>query len=147
MKIVVQVNRWIVPRTSVSNWVRISLFFFSLLGRCWRGEMSFVVINKISEERGCIDDLMKLLNLANRSSRPRTSSSSSSSSSGSEENERGLTSVSSDDQCQKLGSYSNGMLLCKCTTHLCNSASEQTFSLLLLLLLCFISFLPRRTFD
>jgi len=74
--------------------------------------MLFLVINKVTEERGCLDDLIKLLNFQNKDSRTLN-------------NENGLTSGSSNDQCHKLGPYGNGMSLCKCTNNLCNSSLKQ----------------------
>ena len=74
-------------------------------------EILVLVINKITEERGCLDDLIKLLNFVNKDSRTVN-------------NENGLTSGSSNDQCHKLGPYGNGMSLCKCTNNLCNSSSK-----------------------
>ncbi|CAF4147629.1 unnamed protein product, partial [Adineta steineri] len=57
-----------------------------------------LVINKVTEERGCLDDLIKLLNFANKDSRTFN-------------NENGLTSGSSNDQCHKLGAHANSMSL------------------------------------
>jgi hypothetical protein len=74
--------------------------------------MLVLVINKVTEERGCLDDLIKLLNSANKDSRTIN-------------NENGLTSGSTNDQCHKLGSYSNEVSLCKCTNNLCNSSLKQ----------------------
>lgn len=63
-----------------------------------------------SEERGCLEDLLKLLNFGNND---RTL------------NERnGLTSGPLNDQCHRLGKQENGISLCKCTSNLCNSSSK-----------------------
>jgi len=72
-----------------------------------------VVIGKLTEERGCLDDLIKLLNFSNKG---RTITDGNS-----------LTSESSDDQCHRLGTYGNGMSLCKCTSDLCNSSSKLIY--------------------
>lgn len=64
-----------------------------------------------SEERGCLEDLIKLLNFGNND---RTL------------NERnGLTSAPLNDQCHRLGKQENGISLCKCTSNLCNSSPKQ----------------------
>ena len=63
----------------------------------------------MTEERGCLDDLIKLLNHANKDSRTLNDGNS-------------LTSGSPNDQCQKLGTQGNGMSLCKRATNLCNSS-------------------------
>jgi hypothetical protein len=92
---------------------------------------SFLVINKETEERGCLDDLIRLLNFANKGSRT------------SNEEER-LSSGSSNDQCQKLGTSGNGMSLCKCTSNLCNLSSKTihltkpVLTLFILLIQCFL---------
>jgi len=65
-----------------------------------------IVIGKLTEERGCVDDLIKFLNYPNKGNRI-------------------LPSESSNDQCHRLGTYGNGISLCKCTSHLCNSSSKQ----------------------
>jgi len=70
-----------------------------------------LVIGKLKEERGCLDDLIKLLNYPNKGSRTLLDGIS-------------LTSESSNDQCHRLDTYGNGMYLCKCMTHLCNSSSK-----------------------
>ncbi|CAF1365620.1 unnamed protein product, partial [Adineta steineri] len=59
-----------------------------------------LVINKVTEERGCLDDLIKLLNFANKDSRTFN-------------NENGLTSGSSNDQCHKLGAHANSISVSK----------------------------------
>ncbi|CAF1281040.1 unnamed protein product [Adineta ricciae] len=69
-----------------------------------------LVINKVTEERGCLDDLIKLLNFDDKNNRKSVHGDS-------------LTSGSSNDQCHKLGTY--GMSLCRCTNHLCNLTSKQ----------------------
>ncbi len=74
--------------------------------------MVVIVLGKLAEERGCVDDLIKLLNYSNKGSRTLN-----------DENE--LTSESSNDQCHRLGTYGNGISLCKCTSHLCNSSLKQ----------------------
>jgi hypothetical protein len=66
----------------------------------------------MNEERGCLDDLLKLLDLSGKEPRPSTDG-------------NGMTSVSPDDRCQKLGSSTNGMSLCRCTSHLCNTSSAH----------------------
>ncbi|UJR20356.1 hypothetical protein I4U23_023487 [Adineta vaga] len=60
-----------------------------------------LVFNKAAEERGCMNDLMKYLKLANSASGP------------------------GDDQCQQLDSQMAGMSLCKCTSDLCNSSTKH----------------------
>lgn len=75
-----------------------------------------LVISNNKEERGCLDDLINLINSVNRDNRKKLTK------------ENSLTSSSSNDQCHRLGSSGIGMSLCKCTSHLCNS-SKQHFSL------------------
>lgn len=71
-----------------------------------------IVINKLTEERGCLDDLIKLINAANKFNQTFN-------------NENSYATDSLNDQCQKLGAYGNGMSLCKCTNNLCNLSSKM----------------------
>ncbi|CAF1112746.1 unnamed protein product [Rotaria sordida] len=71
-----------------------------------------LVINKVTEERGCLDDLIKLINSANKGNKTLN-----------DKNE--YRTGSSNDQCHKLGGYGNGMSLCKCTNNLCNFSSKK----------------------
>ena len=64
-----------------------------------------------SEERGCLEDLIKLLNPGNND---RTLS-----------ERNGLASAPLNDQCHRLGKQENGISLCKCTSNLCNSSPKQ----------------------
>jgi len=68
------------------------------------------VINKASEERGCIGDLYDLLKLPTMGSF-----------------NLNYDSGSSNDQCQELDTPGTGMSLCKCTSNLCNSSSKYSF--------------------
>ncbi|CAF0962903.1 unnamed protein product [Rotaria magnacalcarata] len=71
-----------------------------------------LVINKVTEERGCLDDLIELINSANKNNKT---------SSNRTTHPNGL----SNDQCHKLGAYENGISLCKCTNNLCNLSSKR----------------------
>ncbi|CAF0870312.1 unnamed protein product [Rotaria sp. Silwood1] len=71
-----------------------------------------LVINRVTEERGCLDDLIKLINSANKNNQTLN-------------NRTGYPSGSSNDQCHKFGTYGNGMSLCKCTNNLCNLSSKK----------------------
>jgi hypothetical protein len=88
------------------------------------------VLGKGSEERGCLEDLIKLLNLSN---------------SGRTLNDgNGLINAPLNDQCHRLGAYGNGISLCKCTTNLCNSSSKLIYltkSILTFIILTLHSFL------
>ncbi|CAF3531568.1 unnamed protein product, partial [Rotaria sp. Silwood2] len=57
-----------------------------------------LVINKVTEERGCLDDLINLINSVNKNSQTLSG-------------RNGYTSGSSNDQCHKFGVYGNGMSL------------------------------------
>jgi hypothetical protein len=71
------------------------------------------MINKVTEERGCFDDLIQFLNLDNNKDNRRLN------------DENDFSSGSSTDECLRLGTSTNGMSLCQCTNHLCNSSSKQ----------------------
>ncbi|UJR29522.1 hypothetical protein I4U23_010739 [Adineta vaga] len=92
-----------------------------------------LVINKVTEERGCLDDLIKLLNFGNKDNRKSS-------------NENSLTSGSSNDQCHKLGTYGNGMSLCRCTNHLCNSSLKQIVSTKFFVMILILQYFLRVSF-
>ena len=56
----------------------------------------------MSEERGCLNDLIAILKFPN------------------------LSNSAGDDQCQQLDLQTAGMSLCKCTSDLCNPAAKHT---------------------
>ncbi|CAF1100669.1 unnamed protein product [Adineta steineri] len=81
-----------------------------------------LVINKASEERGCMNDLIALVNVPNIGPNPLNDDSG-----------------SSNDQCQQSDTQGTGMSLCKCTSNLCNSSSKYSyFSFPVMILICFV---------
>lgn len=90
-----------------------------------------LVLGVGSEERGCLDDLFKLLNDANNDNGKTLNDG------------NGLANAPLNDQCHRLAP-GNGMSLCKCTSNLCNSSRRQNYltkSHLTLIVLCLHSFL------
>ena len=70
----------------------------------------FSVISKVAEERGCLDDLLKLIGLINKENQTLN----------------GGGTIGSDSSCHNIAVNGNGMLICKCTNNLCNSSSKTS---------------------
>ncbi|CAF0978584.1 unnamed protein product [Rotaria sordida] len=84
-----------------------------------------LVFEKVTEYRGCMTDLYKMLEYPTLGG-------------GNFYDDGG----SSNDQCQKINTLGSGMSLCKCTSNLCNSSSKSSYiSFLILIFILLVVYL------